>query len=63
MVPTPEDILALIRIQVINMDYIKSSVNSNRLGYLKQLAERLVELINAMPEKERTNTTGVYDNG
>ena len=63
MTPTPEDITELIRLQVGKMSYIKSYENSLRLGYLRQLAVRTIELIDAMPEKDRTNTTGVYDNG
>ena len=63
MIPTPDNIIDLIRIEVSKMDYIKSAGNSLRLGYLRQLAVRTIELIDAMPEKDKTNTSGVYDNG
>ncbi len=63
MTPTPDDIILLIRAQVSSMQYVTNQQNSLRLGYLRALAIRLIELIDATPEKVRTNTTGVDDNG
>lgn len=58
---TQEEMIVLLQATLGNMIYALRPENSLRAGYLRERAVRLIEIIDALPSKVGTNTTGVEE--